>query len=82
LTEKHYENFIEVLTNNIIATAASLSNPTLSLPQSSSIFLSLSNQSDISKIEESEIYHNSKGDIADQYNSSSSFIICLSLMLQ
>ena len=50
------------LTSIAITTADyfSLSNPTLSLPQSSSTFPNLSNQSDMS-----EIYHNSKRDIAE-----------------
>jgi hypothetical protein len=67
LAEKHYENLVEALTNNAIdsATAAS-SNPILSLPQSSlSTFPSLSNQSDNHRIEASESFHNSRGDIAD-----------------
>jgi hypothetical protein len=51
------------LTNDAVSkVGASPSNPTLSLP-SSSTFSSLSNQSDIYRIEEeSEIYDNSKGD--------------------
>jgi hypothetical protein len=64
LTEKNYKNLVEALTNNAINTAAP-SNPTLSLPQSSSTFANLSNQSDAYRIEESEIYDDSKGDIAD-----------------
>jgi hypothetical protein len=34
LAEKHYENLVETLTNNVIdaAAASSSSNPTLSLP--------------------------------------------------
>jgi hypothetical protein len=65
LAEKNYENLVEALTNNAIATASS--NPTLSLPQSSSpTFQSPSNQSDTYRIEEPERYHNnSKGDIAE-----------------
>jgi hypothetical protein len=62
--EKNYENLVEVLTNNAINMAAA-SNPTLSLPQSSSTFPSLSNRSDTYRIEEPEGSHNSKGDIAD-----------------
>jgi hypothetical protein len=66
LAEKHYENLVEALTNDSISrSASSSSNPTLWLPQSSSIFPGPSNQSDIHRIEESEIHHNSKGDIAD-----------------
>jgi hypothetical protein len=54
LSEKHYENLIEALTNDAInnATAAS-SNPALSLPQSST-FSNLSNQSDTYRKEEPE----------------------------
>jgi hypothetical protein len=38
LAEKHYENLVEAMTNNVIDSAAAScsSNPTLSLPQSSS----------------------------------------------
>jgi hypothetical protein len=37
LADNYYENIVEVLTNNAIASAAaSSSNPTLSLPSSSS----------------------------------------------
>ena len=64
LAKKNYENLVEALTNNAINTAAP-SNPTLSLPQSSSTFANLSNQSDAYRIEESEIFHNSKGDITE-----------------
>ena len=38
LAEKHYQNLVEALTNDSIDTASASSNPTLSLPQSSSIF--------------------------------------------
>jgi len=66
LIEKNYESLVEALTNNAIASAAASSfNPTLSLPQSSSTFSNLSTQSDTYTIEESEIYDNTKGDIAD-----------------
>jgi hypothetical protein len=69
LIEKHCENIVEVLTNNAIDTAAGCSfDPTPSLPSSSSslILPNQSDQSDIYRIEEeSEIYRNSKGDIAD-----------------
>jgi predicted DNA-binding protein YlxM (UPF0122 family) len=62
--EKNYENLVEALTNNNIETASS--NSTLSLPQSSSTFPKMSNQSDTYRIEESEIYDNDgKGDIDD-----------------
>jgi hypothetical protein len=48
LAEKHYENLVETLTNNVINTAANSSyNPKLSLPQSSSTFPNLSTQNDI-----------------------------------
>ncbi len=60
LVEKNYENLVEALTNNTIDTSSS--NPTLSLPSSTS---SSYNQSDTYRIEETEPYHNSKGDIAD-----------------
>jgi hypothetical protein len=63
LAEKNYENLVEVLTNNAVDTESS--NPILSLPQSSSTFPKLSNQSDTYRIEESESFHHSKGDIAD-----------------
>jgi hypothetical protein len=56
------------LTNDSISSVAapSSSNPTLSLPSSSSIFdLDAHNQSDAYRIEEPEDFHNSKGDIAD-----------------
>ncbi len=66
LAEKNFETLVEVLTNNAIAlTAAASSNPGLSLPQSSSTLPNLSNQSDTYRIEKSENYHNSRGDIAD-----------------
>jgi hypothetical protein len=55
--------------NNTIDTtavaASSSSDPTLSLPQSSSIFPSLSNQIDTYRKEEPEDFHNSKGDSDD-----------------
>jgi hypothetical protein len=65
--EKNYENLVEILTNNAMSSAAaSSSNPTISLPQSSSFtFPNLSNQSDKYRIEESESFHNNKGDIAE-----------------
>ena len=61
LTEKNYENLIEALTNNVVNTAAasSSSNPT------SSTSLGSYDQSDAYRIEEPEIYDNSKGDITD-----------------
>jgi chromosome segregation ATPase len=64
LDEKHYENLVEVLTDDSIYTAA-YSNRIPSLPQSSSTFPNLATQSDNFRIEDSEICHNSKGDIAD-----------------
>jgi predicted HTH domain antitoxin len=76
LGEKNYENLVEAFTKNAIhiATSASSStNPTLSLPQSSSTFPNSVDQIDIYGIEESENYHNSKGDIADSFNNSSIF---------
>jgi hypothetical protein len=67
LAEKNYENLVEALTNNVMNTAANSSyNPKLSLPQSSSsTFPNLYNQSDTYRIEKSESFHHSKGDIAD-----------------
>jgi hypothetical protein len=67
LTEKLYENLVETLTNNVVDTTANSSyNPTLSLPQSSSpTFPNQPNHTDIYGIEESETYHNRKGDIVD-----------------
>jgi hypothetical protein len=66
LGEKNYQNVVEALTNNAMeATTYTSPNPTLSLPQSSSTFPNISNENDIYRIEESEIYDNSKGDIAD-----------------
>jgi predicted transcriptional regulator len=65
LAEKHYENLVEALTNKAIALTAASSNPELSLPSSSSTLVGPSNQSDTHRIEESEPYHNSKGDIAN-----------------
>jgi hypothetical protein len=68
LVEKNYENIVEALTNKFIGTtttASPSSSPTLSLPQSSSTFPNLSDQSNTYRIEEPEIYDDSKGDIAD-----------------
>ena len=67
LGEKHYENLVEALTNDFISSVATscAPNPALSLPSSSSTLSSPLNQSDIYRIEESESFHNSKGDIAD-----------------
>ena len=66
LTEKNYENLTEALTDNVVGSAvtASLSNPALLLRQPSTFF-SLSYQIDTSNTEESENFHNNKGDIAD-----------------
>jgi hypothetical protein len=65
LAEKNYENLVEALTNNVINTAASSSsNPPPSLP-SSSAFLGPYNKSDTYKTEKEEMFHHSKGDIAD-----------------
>ena len=53
LSEKNYENLVEALINNAINNAtAACSNPTLSLPQSSSTFPNLSDQSNTYRIEE------------------------------
>ena len=67
LGEKNYQNLIEELTNDFISTVAAscASNPALSLPSSSSTLPSPLNQSDIYRIEESESFHEDKGDIAD-----------------
>jgi hypothetical protein len=67
LTEKHYENLVDALTNNAISSAAiTFSNPTLSMPQSSSTYPGPSNKIATYRIEEPEIYDdNSKGDIVD-----------------
>jgi hypothetical protein len=67
LAEKHYENLLEALTDNVIYTAIaySSSNPTLGLPQSLLTYPSPSNQSDTYRINDLDIYHNDKGDIAD-----------------
>jgi hypothetical protein len=68
LGEKNYENLVEALTNNAINNAAASpcsSNAILSLPQSSSTSPNLSTQSDPYRIEESESFHNRKGDISD-----------------
>jgi hypothetical protein len=66
LADKNYQNLVEALTNNAIANIANASsfNSTLSLPQASSTFLSLSNQSDTIRIEDSNNYHNRR-DIAE-----------------
>jgi hypothetical protein len=66
LAEKNYNNLVERLTNDIVSTVgASPSNPTVSLPQSSSILPNLSTQNDTYRIEDSQIYDNGKGDVAD-----------------
>jgi DNA-binding CsgD family transcriptional regulator len=65
LSEKIYESLVEVLTNNAINSAVTSPDPALSVPQSSSAIPNLSSQSDIYRKEEPEIFHNSKGDIAD-----------------
>ena len=67
LGEKNYENLAEALTNDFISSVATscASNPSLSLPSSSSTLPSPLNQSDIYRIEESESFHDDKGDIAD-----------------
>lgn len=64
LAEKHYENVVEVLTDNAISSAAATSStdPTSSLlSQSSSTLPNLSNQEDIHSIEDPERFRNSKG---------------------
>ena len=69
LAKKHYENLVEVLTNNAFDTASSSSNPTSSVP-SSSIFPNLFDQNDAYRIKEPEIYDNYNGDIAESYTNS------------
>lgn len=64
LAEKHYENIVEAMTNNAVNSAVASSSPTLTLQQSSSIFLGALNQSDPYN-EEPQIYRNSEVDIAD-----------------
>jgi hypothetical protein len=61
LAEKIYENLVEALINNAVDNTSP--NPTLS--SSSSTFPSSFDQSDIYRREESEIYPNIKGNIAD-----------------
>jgi predicted transcriptional regulator len=63
LTEKNYENLVEVFTNNVINTAAASSSSNSSL--SPTFNFVTWNQSDVYRIEESENFHDSKGDIAD-----------------
>jgi hypothetical protein len=68
LTEKHYENLVDTLTNDSISNAAaSFSNLTISLPLSSSSTFDVApyKQSDIYGIEESDIHPDSKHNIAD-----------------
>ena len=67
LTENHYKNLVEALTNNAISSAVPSSNFTLPLlsSSSSSTFQSPSDPTDTYTIEEPGSYHNSKGDIAD-----------------
>jgi hypothetical protein len=71
LSEKNYENLIVALTNNAINTAAassssySSSTSTLSLASGSSAILNLSDQNNTYRKEESEIFRDSEGDIAE-----------------
>ena len=63
---KRFENLVDALANDSISSAtASFSNSTLSVPESSSMFPNSFDQIDTFRIEESESFHNSKGDIAD-----------------
>jgi hypothetical protein len=65
LVDKKCENLVEALMNNTISGAVdSLSWPNNILPSSSPAFPSTYNQSDTYRIEDQEIYDNSKGDIA------------------
>jgi hypothetical protein len=75
LAEKNYENLIEAFTKNAIDNAAnaSSSDPTLSLP-SSSAFLGPYNKSDTYKTDKEEMFHHSKGDIAEGYSNSSNSV--------
>ncbi len=63
LSEKNYENVVEALTNESIANASS--NPTLSLPSTSSTFSDPLDQNGTYRKEEPEGFHNSEGDIAE-----------------
>jgi hypothetical protein len=68
LGEKNYENLVKAFTKNAIDIAASASsslNHTSSLLQSSPTSPNPLNQSYTYRIEESEIYDNSKGDIVE-----------------
>jgi cell division septum initiation protein DivIVA len=67
LAEKNYENLVEALTNDVINNAmTSSSNPASPLSSSfSSASSNLFNQSDIYRIEKSESFHHSKGNIDD-----------------
>jgi hypothetical protein len=60
LSEKNYENVVEALTNDSIANA--YSNPTLSLPSTSSTFSDPFDQNGIYRKEEPEGFHNNKGE--------------------
>ena len=64
-SRKHYENLVEALTNNAIDNVISSSTTISSSTHSSSIFPTSSNQSDTHRKEESEIYDNDEGNIAD-----------------
>ena len=64
LTEKNYENLVEVFTNNVINTAPAASSSSNSSLSPTFNFVTW-NQSDVYRIEESENFHDSKGDIAD-----------------
>jgi hypothetical protein len=67
LSEKIYENLVEVLTDNTIdAAAPSSSTSTLQLPSHSSLTFPIPfDQSDTYRIEGPESFHNNKGDIDD-----------------
>jgi hypothetical protein len=64
--ERRYDRLLKYFTNNIMYNAAyiSSSNPTLSSPQSST-FRNLFGQSNTYRIEELEIYDDSKGNIVN-----------------
>ena len=63
LIEKQYEKLAEALTKNTIDIAASASSS--SDPKLSSTFPRPSNRGNTYRIEDSEHYHNNKGDIAE-----------------
>jgi hypothetical protein len=66
LGEKYYENLVEASTNNAINAGVSSSSPNpTSLLSLSSTSIGPYNRPDTYRIEDSNNYHNSKGDIAE-----------------